>query len=232
LAKRHTPLPRTPSAIPRETEVLVLGLGRFGMALATTLVELGHDVLGVDTDPQLVQEAADHLTHVAEADATNAKALAQLGVADFSAAVVGIGNDIEASILATAALVDAGVPAIWAKAVTEAHGRILERVGAHQVVFPEHDMGERVAHLVTGRMMDYIQLDEGFALVETAVPSELWGVTLADSGIRQRHGVTVVCIKPKGHPFTYATPTTVIAPEDILLVAGEATACERFANLT
>lgn len=122
-------------------------------------------VLGVDVDAGVVQTYSTSLTRVVQADTTNAAVLAQIGAADFPMAVVGIGGDIEASILTTAALSDMGITCIWAKAITMAHGRILERVGADHVVFPEHEMGERVAHLVTGRMLDYIELDEGFALV-------------------------------------------------------------------
>ncbi len=209
-----------------------MGLGRFGGALAETLVALGHEVLGIDTDADIVQDLSERLTHTAQADATNQRALEQLGAGEFGVAVVGIGNDIEASILTTAALVDLQIPLIWAKAITESHGKILERVGADHVVFPEHDMGQRVAHLVTGRMMDYIELDEGFALVETSAPAALIGMTLGESGIRQRYGVTVVCIKPPGLPFTYATPETVIEADALLLVAGENRHAEAFANLT
>lgn len=213
-------------------EVLVIGLGRFGGALAETLVELGHEVLGVDADAGVVQDLAGRLTHAAQADSTSVRALEQLGAADFQIAVVGIGGDMEASILTTAALSDLGITSIWAKAITESHGRILERVGAHHVVFPEHDMGQRVAHLVTGRMMDYIELDEGFALVETTPPSAVVGQTLGSAEIRQRYGVTVVCIKPEGEPFTYATADTVIKEGDLLLVAGENRQAQRFADLT
>jgi Trk K+ transport system NAD-binding subunit len=146
--------------------VLVIGLGRFGSALAETLMELGHDVLGVDADPKIVQDHADDLTHVLEADATDIEVLRQLGAGEFGRAVVAIGTDLEASILTASVLGELGVPDIWAKAITVAHGRILERVGAHHVVYPEHDMGRRVAHLLTGRMIEFVQLDEGFALVE------------------------------------------------------------------
>lgn len=212
------------------SEVIVIGLGRFGSALADTLVELGHQVLGVDADPNIVQDALGRLAHAVQMDSTNLRALEQLGAKDFQVAVVAIGTDIEASILTTAALADLGIPRIWAKAVTEAHGRILERVGAHHVVFPEHDMGQRVAHLVTGRMMDYIEIDEGFALVETTPPAHVVGKTLGEAGIRATYGVTVVCIKPLGQSFTYATPDTVMAAEDILLVAGEKRHAEDFAN--
>ena len=224
--------PELPTIAGTYDEVLVIGLGRFGSALAETLEHLGYEVLGVDTDAAVVQEMSGTLTHVVEADSTNIAALRQLGAGDFQAAVVCIGGDMEASILTTAALTDLNIPNIWAKAITESHGRILRRVGAHAVVFPEHDMGVRVAHMVTGRMIDYIELDEGFALVETLAPTEAHGKTLLEASLRAKHDVTVVCIKPIGEPFTYATPDTLINEGDILLVAGETKHVERFANLT
>jgi trk system potassium uptake protein len=211
--------------------VLVVGLGRFGTALATTLMDLGHEVLGVDSDPGNVQDNADLLTHVVEADGTDEEVMRQLGAGEFGRAVVGIGTDLEASILTTSVLVDLEVPDIWAKAITVPHGRILERVGAHHVVFPEHDMGRRVAHLVTGQMIEFVQLDEGFALVELKPPKQIVGRSLGDAQVRSRYGITVVCIKPEGGSFTYATPDTVPGPNDILVVAGEADRAEGFANL-
>jgi len=208
---------------------VVIGLGRFGSAVASALTGMGHEVLGIDLDDDLVQDHMDLLTHVVAADTTNQKVLEQLGVADFSHAVVGIG-DVESSILTTSELASIGLPDIWAKAATAAHGRILERVGAHHVVFPEGDMGERVAHLVTGRMIDYIELDDDFALVETTAPREVVGKSLGEAGIRDRFGVTVVCVKPIGQSFTYATPDTVIGAGDLLLVAGKTAHAERFAE--
>ncbi len=214
-----------------EDGVLVIGLGRFGSALAETLMELGHDVLGVDADPKIVQDHADDLTHVLEADTTDIEVLRQVGAGEFGRAVVAIGTDLEASILTTSVLVELGVPDIWAKAITVPHGRILERVGAHHVVYPEHDMGRRVAHLLTGRMIEFVQLDEGFALVELRPPRQIVGRSLADSQVRSRHGITVVSIKPAGGSFTYATPDTVPGPDDIIVVAGEKPRVEGFANL-
>jgi trk system potassium uptake protein len=211
--------------------VLVVGLGRFGTALAETLMDLGHQVLGVDADPGNVQRTADLLTHVVEADGTDEEVMRQLGAGEFGRAVVGIGTDLEASILTTSVLVDLEVPDIWAKAITVPHGRILKRVGAHHVVFPEHDMGRRVAHLVTGQMIEFVQLDEGFALVELKPPKQVVGRSLGDAQVRSRYGVTVVCIKPEGGSFTYATPDTVPGPNDILVVAGETGRVEGFANL-
>jgi trk system potassium uptake protein TrkA len=212
-------------------EFLVIGLGRFGGGLAETLVGMGHDVLGVDSDPRIVQDLSGVLTHVVEADSTSEAALRQLGAGDFSTAVVAIGTEVEASILTTAVLSDLGVPRIVAKAVTAPHGRILERVGAHRVVFPERDMGIRVGHSLAGSMLDYFELDPGFALVETTAPNELVGRTLADAEVRKRYGVTVVCIKPRDGTFTYATPDTVVDGGDVLVVAGEKLRAEAFGEL-
>ena len=130
----------------REEEFLVCGLGRFGGAFATELMKLGHEVLGVDADTKSVQDHAGILTHVVQADTTDPAALQELGAGDFRTAIVAIGTDIEASILTTSALADLNVSRIVAKAITQAHGKILQRVGAHRVVFPERDMGVRVAH--------------------------------------------------------------------------------------
>lgn len=215
----------------RDRAVLVVGLGRFGGAVAETLVELDYEVLAVDADADLVQRFSDRLTHVVQADSTDAAALRQLGAREFSKAVVAIGSDIESSILTTSSLVDLGVAQIWAKAVTEAHGKILSRVGAHYVIFPENDMGERLAHVVTGKMIDYIELDPHFALIETCAPAVLVGRSLGEAEVRRRYGITVVCIKTEGQAFTYATAETKVAENDILVVAGETKKAEAFAAL-
>lgn len=211
--------------------VVVIGLGRFGTALAETLAELGHDVLGIDESAARVAALRDTLGLVVEADSTDRVALEQLGVAEFDRAVVAIGGDVEASILTTAALVDLGIGHIWAKAMTSAHARILDRVGAHHVVLPEAQMGERIAHLVAGRMLDFLPLDAGFALVEAVAPASLLGRSLGDIGVRGRYGVTVVCVKPAGGQFTYATADTVLADGDLIVVAGEPSSAKDFAAL-
>lgn len=218
--------------LPPDGPALVVGLGRFGSAVATALEEMGHEVLGVDASDTTVQDHVSDLTHVVQADATRVETLRQLGAAEMAVAVVAIGSDVEASILATAALVDLGVPSVWAKANTEPHARILDRVGATQVVFPERDMGRRLAHQVSGRMVDWIPLDEHFALVETRPPAEMVGRTLGESGARERHGVTIVCIKPEGGTFAYVTADTVVREGDLLLVAAERGAAEAFAHRT
>jgi trk system potassium uptake protein len=216
----------------KQNEFVVIGLGRFGGALATDLTEHGHEVLGVDVDAKLVQAHATRLTHVVEADSTDIEAMRQLGLADFDTAVVAIGTDLEASILTTAVLVDLGAKRIVAKAISDAHGKILNRIGAHRVVFPERDMGVRVARSLAGRdVIDYMELDPGFVLLETTAPRELIGKTLAEAQVRKRYGLTVVSIKSPGKEATYATPETVPQDGDILVVAGETKKVEQFVQL-
>ncbi len=211
--------------------VVVVGLGRFGGAVAQSLTRLGHEVLAIEEDLSLVQSWSDRLTHVVQADSSNIEALRQLGVADFQHAVVGIGSDIEASVLTVLALTELGVPDIWAKAVTTNHGKILEKTGAHHVVYPEAAMGERVAHLVTGKMIDFIEFDDDFAIVKTRPPREAVGKTLAESQLRSRHGVTVVGVKRPREDFTYAKPDTLVVEGDLLIVSGPTQKVERFAAL-
>lgn len=211
--------------------VVVIGLGRFGASVARSLVELGHEVLAIESDPDIVQSLAGVLPHVVQADATDPETLRQLSVIDFPHAVVSIGNHLEASVLTILNLSQLGVKDIWAKAIDQQHGRIAERVGAHHVVYPEADMGERVAHLVTGKMIDFIEFDDGFAIAKTRAPMETHGKTLTQSAVRQRHGVTVVGIKRRHLDFIYAKADTEVRPGDHLIVAGPTRQVERFAAL-
>jgi trk system potassium uptake protein TrkA len=222
-------LARPKNQIPNN--VVVVGLGRFGGAVAESLTRLGHEVLAIEESLTLVQSWSERLTHVVQADSSDIEALRQLGVADFQHAVVGIGSDIEASVLTVLALSELGVPDIWAKAVTANHGKILERTGAHHVVYPEVAMGKRVAHLVTGKMIDFIEFDDDFAIVKTRPPREAVGKTLGESQLRSRHGVTVVGVKRPREDFTYAKPDTLVVEGDLLIVAGQTQKVERFAAL-
>lgn len=215
----------------KNRSVLVIGLGRFGSSLSLELVNYGWEVLAVDTSSRRVQHFADSLTHTVVADATDEEALRQIGAEQFTRAVVAIGTHLEESILTTSLLVDLGVDLIWAKATSRRHGRILEQVGAHRVVLPEHDMGERVAHLMSGRVLDYVEIEEGFSLIKAPTPRRLQGVSLSESGIRKEFGITVVSVKHSGYPFTYATQQTVLDSGDLIVVAGRTKDVERFAEL-
>jgi trk system potassium uptake protein len=215
-----------------DDNVVVIGLGRFGGQVAASLVNLGHEVLGIDTDEHIVQDWSDRLTHVVQADATDNDTLRQLGVQDFPRAVVGIGTLLEASVLTVLTLTEIGVPEIWAKATSVKHGKILSQVGARHVIYPEAEMGERVAHLITGRMLDYIEFDDGFAIAKVRAPEDAAGRTLADIGLRSRWGITVVGTKLPGQDFTYARPETVVPAGCILIVAGDTAKVEHFAAST
>lgn len=215
---------------PKHSPVLVIGLGRFGAAVAEQLVSMGREVLAVERSPALVQNFADRVTHAVAADATNIEALRQLGASDFSSAVVGVGTSIESSVLTTVNLVDLGVEHIWAKAITPAHGKILSRIGATNVIYPEADAGVRTAHLVGGRMVDFIEFEDDFAIVKMQPPKETQGFTLAQSRVREKYGVTVLGVKSPGEEFAYAQADTLITPRDMLIVSGHVDLIERFAG--
>ncbi|MEV4708658.1 TrkA family potassium uptake protein [Actinoplanes sp. NPDC049316] len=212
--------------------IAVLGLGRFGSSLALELMRQGWEVVGIDSSASVVQSYADQLTHAAVANTTDEQVLRQLGVHEFAHAVVGIGTDLEASILTTGLLADLGIPNIWAKAINRQHASILQRVGAHHVVLPEHEMGERVAHLVTGHILNFIEFEDDYALIKTRAPEEAFDKSLADAALRSKYGITVVSIKRPGEDFTYATADTTVYAGDILIVAGKTRHVEAFANLT
>lgn len=211
-----------------DKQVLIIGLGRFGTATARSLVDQGWDVVALDENAELVQKWADDLTFTAVLDSTDQEALTQLGVKDFSCAVVAIGTDVEASVLTVVNLAELGVPDIWAKAITKQHGRILERIGATHVVYPESAMGERVAHMISGSMSDYIEFDDGFAIARTTAPKWAWHKTLEESALRSRFGVTVVGVKQLREDFTYARPDTRVEPEHELVVCGPTAKVETF----
>lgn len=214
----------------RDRRVAVIGLGRFGTAVSESLMSLGHEVLAIDTDAVLVQKWADRITHVVEADSSDGAALKQLGIEQFPHAVVGIGSNIEASVLTVLALSELGVPDIWAKAVNANHGRILERTGAHHVVLPEAAMGERVAHLVVGRMVDFIEFDDGFAIAKVRPPWSVVGQSLRTANINGKHSVNVMGVKRPQVAFMQAAPDIVIEKDDLLVVAGPTRLVERFAS--
>jgi trk system potassium uptake protein TrkA len=211
--------------------VAVLGLGRFGKSLALELMAQGAEVMGIDASDTVVQKIASRLTHAVVADTTDEESLRQLSVHEFDRAVVGIGSDLEASLLTASALINIGVPNVWAKAISNSHARILTQIGVHHVVRPEHDMGKRVAHLVRGRMIDFIEFDDGFAMVKTTAPAFATDRSLGQTAIRTDYGVTVVAIKRPGEGFTYAAADTTLHPGDTIIVSGKVRDTERFAEL-
>ena len=211
--------------------VLVIGLGRFGAATAGELQRQGREVLAVDTDAGLVQKWAERVTHAVQVDARNIDALKQIGAQEFQVAVVAVGTSIEASVLVTANLADLKIPQVWAKAMSATHGRILKRIGAHHVIYPEAEAGERTAHLLNGRMLDYISFDDEFVMAKMFAPKPIRGKTLAEASVRSQFDVTVVGVKSPGKEFTYAQPDTRITSHDVIIVAGRTSNVERFAKI-
>ena len=211
--------------------MLVIGLGRFGAATAGQLQRLGREVLAVDDDASLVQKWAERVTHAVQADARSLEALRQIGADEFSIAVVATGSSIESSVLITANLVDLKIPQIWSKAISQSHGKILARIGANHVIYPEAEAGERVAHLLSGRMIDFIEFDDDFVLVKMYPPKPIRGLSLTESEVRSKYRITVVGVKSPGKPFTYATEQTVVSNHDLIIVSGTEADIDRFASL-
>jgi trk system potassium uptake protein TrkA len=212
-----------------DDDVLVIGLGRFGAAAAIELRRLGHKVTAIEKDGFLAEKFLGRISHVVHGDASDVGVIRDAKAGRFAIAVVAIGSSVEASVLAAANLVDAGVPDIWAKALSPEHARILDRIGVQHIVRPEADTGRRVAHLVGGRMQDYIEFDDGFAIVKMRPPTEAIGFTLEQSAIRSKYGVTVVGVKAPGEDFTYAVPSTKVSAHDTLIVSGPTALIERLA---
>lgn len=213
------------------TNVIVIGMGRFGSSLARELMATGHEVLGVDTDERLVQQMSHELTHTVKADTTDEAVLRELGIEEFDAAVVAIGADLEASILTTSLLLQLGVPNVWAKANSQSHGRILNQLGAHHVIFPEYEMGKRVAHMVSGESLDYIPIDKDFVMVKSEVPQSFDGKNLAELKIRSNYGVTVVAVTKGDGEYNPAFPETVLHAGDQIVVAGQVVPLNKFCQI-
>jgi len=211
--------------------VAVIGLGRFGRSLALELMAGGTEVLGIDIVEENVQALNTRLTQVVRADPTNPEVLRQLSIDQFDRVVVAIGGNLAASILTSSALLALGLPAIWAKADTEEHALILEQLGVHHVVQPESEMGRKVAHLVRGAALDYIEIERGYAVVKSAPPERLFGIPLGKTGLRKEFGVTIAAYKKPGAEWTNADAETVLEADDTILIVGPTRKAEGFAQL-
>ncbi|MEA2012240.1 MAG: TrkA family potassium uptake protein [Verrucomicrobiota bacterium] len=202
-------------------EFLVIGLGRFGASVAKTLAENGYDVLGIDRDEDVVQELADILTQAVQADAMDEEVLSSLGVSEFDVAVVCIGSNIEASIFVTLILKKLGIKYVIAKAKEDNHGRVLEKVGADRIVFPEREMGSRVAHnLMSSNVLDYIELATDYSIVEIRTTENMVGESIIDLDLRRKFGVSVIGIKRDDKVNFVPGPRDTIEENDTLLVIG------------
>jgi len=207
----------------------VIGLGRFGESLVRTLVEMGHQVLAIDSREDKVEEIAGIATRAVQADATDEAALRELGLRNFDVAVVAIGEDLQASILVTVMLKELGVKYVVAKAINELHGRVLEKVGADKVIYPERDMGVRLAHhLAAKNVLDYIELSPEYGIEEILATPDLVNKTLGQLNLRARLGVMVIALKrPSGQVIIAPGANDMIREGDVLVLVGKRSALRR-----
>ncbi|MEK5061401.1 potassium channel family protein [Paenibacillus shunpengii] len=199
----------------------VIGMGRFGSSVAYALSEMGFDVLAIDRDEHRIQDISNVVTHAVSADSTDEEALRALGIRNFDVVVVAIGEDIQASILTTLILKDMGIQSLIVKAKSELHGKVLSKIGADKVVYPERDMGMRVAHhLASPNILDYIELSEEYSILEMKASSNIIGQNLLQLNIRARYGCNVIAIRKGTEMNISPDASDQIQPEDVLIIVG------------
>lgn len=203
-------------------EFAVIGLGRFGISLSQTLAGLGYSVLAIDRSEELVQQISDTVSHAVVADATEEEALKALGIRNFDVVIVAIGQDMQASILTTIILKDIGIKMVVAKALNELHGKVLEKIGADKVVYPERDMAIRLAHgLTASNVLDYMELNSEYSVEEVVVPEKMIGKTLGHLNLRAKCGITIIAVKKQsGLLVPGPGADTVFESGDIAIVIG------------
>ena len=207
-------------------QVVVIGLGRFGSSITQELYQMGHDVLGIDLEEGNVQDMLGHVTYAVKADATNEAVLKELGVSNFDVAMVAIGSDIQSSILVTVLLKDLGIPYIVTRAINELHANTMDRIGADKVVYPEQEMGRRLAHVgfETG-VLDYMEVAPNYGITKLRPPEQIVKHTLDESGLsqpRDKYGIAVLAIRRGREYFLIPAKEEEVKPGDILIVAGNA----------
>jgi trk system potassium uptake protein TrkA len=204
------------------SEYAVIGMGRFGRSVAITLHQLGHQVLAIDKNEEALRAVSDEVTHAVQLDATDEEALRGVGITNFDAVIVAIGDFIEESILTTLLLAELGVEKIVAKAVEDRQGKVLEKVGAHLVVYPERDMGVRIAHtLAAPGVLDYLEISPTFSIEELSVPEAMAGRTLGQLDLKARFGVSVLLIRRDSQLMISPAAETTLQTGDVLVVVGE-----------
>lgn len=210
----------------------VIGLGRFGTSIARRLHEAGQEVLGIDINEERVEDAEFFVTHAVVADSTDEKALTSLGITNFDCVIVAIGDDIQSSILTVMLLKNLGIRKIIAKALGKRHGQVLEAIGAHWVIYPERDMGERVANqLLSPNMLNYIELSKNYNIEEVIIPSKMVGKNLRELDIRAKFNVSVIAIVRSEDIIISPSPEELLQKEDILVTIGMRNDLAKFSSL-
>lgn len=207
----------------------VIGIGRFGTGVASTLVNGGNDVLAVDIEEERIQKISNLVTHAVVADTTDETLLKALGIRNFDVVVVAIGHDIQASVLTTLLLKELGVPFIVAKADNEHHGKMLAKIGADKVVFPERDMGQRIAHnLMSTNIIDYFEVGPDLGIIEVEAHGDLVGVSLIESNLRADFGITVIAFRRNGHLTISPSPSERFTEGDKIILVGDNAGIQKF----
>lgn len=206
----------------KSNSYLVFGLGRFGSSLARSLCEQGQQVMAVDSSEELVQDIAPFVTEAVQLNATDEAALASLEVSSFDGAVVSIGENVRDSVLICVLLKEMGIPYLIAKANDELHAKVLRKIGVDKVVFPERDMGERVARsIVTPGVLDLMQLSDDFQIVEIRLPEKWAGNTLIGLNVRRRYGISILAVHRNESYMVSPSADMQLEEGDTLLVLGK-----------
>ena len=210
----------------------VIGLGRFGTSVARRLHEAGHEVLGIDANEERVEDAELFVTHAVVADTTDEKALTSIGIRNFDCVIVAIGNDMQSSILTVSLLKELGVKKVIAKALEKRHGHVLDKVGADWIIYPERDMGERVANqLLSPNMLNYIELSKEYNIEEIIIPSTMAEKSLRELDIRAKYNVSAIAIVREGDIIISPSPDQIIHKGDLLVLIGNREDLAEFSNI-
>ena len=210
----------------------VIGLGRFGTSVAHRLYTAGQEVLGIDVNEERVENAELSVTHAIMADTTEEETLKSIGIRNFDCVIVAIGNDMQSSILTTLLLKELGVDKVIAKALNKNHGQVLTKVGADWVIYPERDMGERVANqLLSPNMLNYIELSKEYNIEEIILPMSMKGKSLRELDLRAKYNISVIAIVSNGEIIIAPSPDQDIHEKDMLLVVGNKEDLAVFANI-
>ena len=210
----------------------VIGLGRFGISVAQRLHEAGQEVLGVDISEERVEDAELFVTHALVADTTEEKALLSVGIRNMDCVIVAIGNDMQSNILTVLLLKGLGVKKVIAKALSKNHGQVLEKIGADWIIYPERDMGERVANqLLSPNMLNYIELSKDYNIEEIIIPSRMAEKSLRELNIRAKYNVSAIAIVREGNIIISPSPDQLIHKGDLLVVIGNREDLAKFSNL-
>lgn len=211
----------------------VIGLGRFGSSIATTLYKEGNEVLAIDIDEASIEELKDQVSHTVIADSTDEEALKAIGIRNFDTVIVAIGDDIQASILTVLVLKELEIKQVVAKALNKRHAQVLYKIGADMVVFPERDMGERVAHhLMSPNVLNFLKLAHDYSVEEVKVPRCMANQNLREIDLRAKYNLNVIAIRTGEKIDIAPSPERVLGVHDVLVVIGENRDLEKFTDLT